>query len=90
MDDDCIAFGIDPDQFAARRGPDACGVLEENLEIVTAFLTVQTQLTEQGFRYEGVAAGLALSGITATPALFAGLRVMERAACAALEERRGG
>lgn len=90
VDEDCQAFGIDPDVFSARSGPQACGVLEENLPTVQAFLAVQTQLTSQGFRYEGVAAGLALAGIEASPELFAGLRVMERAACEAIAERRGG
>jgi hypothetical protein len=82
------------------RGDDADGVWAENWAIVQAFLTVTTQwrvaaiggglvpgrLIVMGFDYAGVCAGLHAAGIAATPELWRGLRIMEEAAAAALNE----
>lgn len=88
VEEDCIAFGIDPDAFAAGDEP-RFALLEESVPVVSAFLTVQSQLTESGFDYAGVRAGLAMARIRVTPELFEGLRVMEAAALAAWRERHG-
>jgi hypothetical protein len=61
-------------------------VLAENWDAVLAWLTVQTQFSRTGFRYEGLEAGLRMAGVECTPGLFAQLQTMEVAALEALGE----
>lgn len=87
MEEDCAAFGISLDAFGGPAEPFA--LLLENVEIVNAFLTVQSQMTQRGLRYEGVRAGLAMARIRCTAELFAGLQIMEAAVVEAWAERDG-
>lgn len=75
----------------ADQGEEPFPVWLVNQAVVEAFLAVCTQWRAiargmdgqvywQGLDYAGVAAGLAGAGITQTPELWAGLRVMEAAA----------
>lgn len=86
LDEDLAAFGIEPASVPDAPEPEACGLLPENVDTVSAFLAVQTQMTRSGFRYADVRAGLRLAGVRCTPELFAGLRTMEAAAVEALAE----
>jgi hypothetical protein len=81
-------------ELSAAAGEDA-EVWEENAAIVEAFLAASTQwrvagtfggLVFLGLDYAGARAGIEAAGIEITPELWAGLRVMEQAACAALNE----
>lgn len=83
---DCEALGLPPPESTE---PPLFPLLPENLDTVTAWLTIETQMTPHGLRYEGVRAGLRLAHVRCTPALFQGLRVMEAAAIEAWSERRG-
>lgn len=77
------------------RPEEYAGVWPENWPIVKAFFAVATQwrvaggmgLVVLGLDYAGVRAGLDAAGIAVTPDLWAGLRIMEAEACAALNER---
>jgi hypothetical protein len=75
------------------------GIWPDNVATVEAFLAVETQwrwttvggggfaparMLAIGLDYAGVLAGLLASGITHTPALFAGIRLMEAEAREAL------
>ena len=87
---------------AAMRAPrdEGDGVWPENWDIVMAFLAVSSQwrtasvgggmspasLVFVGLDYGAVRAGLEAEQIAITPALWRGLRVMENAATAALNE----
>jgi hypothetical protein len=76
------------------------GLWPENAETVRAFLAVTSQfrvvvigggfepsrLLTMGFDYAGVRAGLDAEGIAVTPDLWRGLKIMEDAAAAALNE----
>lgn len=79
---------------------DVCEVWLQHWDIVQAFIAVDTQwravvggggfapsrMVFIGLDYAGVRAGLDAEGIEVTPDLWRGLRVMEAAACAALNE----
>ncbi|MEJ1497540.1 MAG: hypothetical protein RPU13_13845 [Candidatus Sedimenticola sp. (ex Thyasira tokunagai)] len=88
MDEDLAAWqapeGI---REQAAAVDDVFPVLETNLNIVNAWMAVQTQFTRAGFRYEGMEAGLRMAAIESPPELFAGLQVMEAAAIKALNEQ---
>lgn len=82
---------------------DGDGVWPENVEAVTAFYAVTSQwrvvsmsggfapgrLVTIGLDYAGVRAGLDAEQIAVTPDLWRDLRIMEDAACAALNEGNG-
>lgn len=61
----------------AQARTDEFHVLEENWSAVMAWMTVQTQMTRTGFRYEGMEAGLRMANIELTPEIFSKLQVME-------------
>ena len=81
---------------------DGDGVWSENLDTVMAFLAVASQWRVVsigggmapsqpvflGLDYVAVRTGLDAEGVTVTPELWRGLRVMEEAAAAALNERK--
>lgn len=72
---------------SAKAKPDNFYVLEENWPAVLAWLTVQTQMTRTGFRYEGMEAGLRMANIELTPEIFSKLQVMEGAVLEVLNNR---
>jgi len=87
-------------RLALGRG-DGAGVWPQNAAIVTAFLLVASQwrtglrITDAGVRtvfigldYAAARAGLDALGVAVTPALFAGVMVMEMAAAKALNGER--
>lgn len=94
---DAQRFGMDAATVQAITARDLDeGVWPENVATVTAFLAVDTQwrviggfgpAVVMGFDYAGVRAGLAMARIRLTPALWADLQLMERAARAALNEK---
>jgi len=89
---------MEPDADAVEA--DEFGVWPEHWDIVAAFLSVATQwkvvslgggfepsrIRVIGFDYAAVRAGLDAEAFQVTPDLWRGLRVMESAACAALNE----
>jgi hypothetical protein len=86
--------------LALGGGRSDAGVWADNVAIVEAFLGVTTQwramplgggfvaarIVYLGLDYAAATAGLAAAGITVTPELWAGVRIMEAAACARLNE----
>ncbi|TVO70909.1 hypothetical protein FHP88_15760 [Sedimenticola selenatireducens] len=83
MDADLAAMNA-PDEIRQKVqvSSDDFYVLEENWTAVMAWLTVQTQMTRTGFRYEGMEAGLRMATIESTPEIFSKLQVMEGAVLA--------
>jgi hypothetical protein len=79
------------------------GVWPENVGVVEAFLSISSQwrtasiggglspsrLVYLGLDYAGARAGIEAAGIAITPELWAGVRVMEDAACDALNGVEG-
>lgn len=81
---DLAAFGL---QAPAGLGPHEVEIWPENLETVEVFFACQTQWETspmfgqaQGLRYAAVAAAIDLMGISDRSGVFAGIRLMERAA----------
>lgn len=85
------------ERAAENRG--GIGVWPENWPVIVAFVAVSTQwrtvwlggleggtLMRTGLDYAGVRAALGMLGLKATPELFGGLQVMERAALEAWSE----
>ena len=78
--EDLDMFGAPPEvveAWTASNKPEIFEVFPENKLAVEAFLCVQTQMRREGFRYEGVEAGLRMAGIDLDPDLFDSLRLME-------------
>lgn len=98
---DAEAFGLPSDLVATLHANDTdFDVWPTNMPIVQAFLTVQSQWRAvtlgmsggvywQGLDYAGVRVGLEEAEIKLTPAQWAGLRLMERSAAAAMNGVRG-
>ncbi len=89
----------DLDALAARREEPHEGVWRQNVPAVLAFLAVASQwrvvaggmggIAVIGLDYTGVRCGLAAAGIRVTPAIWAGLQVMEAEAVRAMNGRAG-
>lgn len=88
-----------PLEKRAAEGRDGIGVWPENWPVIVAFVAVATQwrvvwlggleggtLMRTGLDYAGVRAALDMLGLKATPDLFGGLQVMEKAALEAWSE----
>lgn len=97
---DAQAWGLPADLVASLDRKEAgFPVWPENMGIVDAFMAVTSQfrpislaqagLHWLGMNYAGVKAGLDMAGIVLTPAEWAGLQIMERAATSALNGYRG-
>jgi len=86
---DLAAFGL---QAPAGLGPQEVEIWPENLETVEAFFACQTQWlfdfegNRQGIRYEALHAALSMMGAPDVAEIFAGVRIMERAALAAFDK----
>lgn len=99
---DAESFGLAPEAIArlAARPDAGGGVWPDNVQIVRAFLAVETQwrtavaggmessrILFVGLDYTAVRAGLDAVGIEITPDLWSGLQVMEGDARAAMNGR---
>jgi hypothetical protein len=94
LDDEAAFWGISPELL--RREPTGRGVWPQNVAAVRAFLAVCNQWRTIsaglagprviGLDYGAARDGLALSGIEASPDLWAEVQVIEGAAMAAMRE----
>ncbi|WP_316978051.1 DUF1799 domain-containing protein [Shumkonia mesophila] len=97
--EDLSAFGAPPEirERCEANDPseEIIGVLPEGMDAAMLFMALATQWTfagmdgqPTGLVYASIEPTARMGGIALTPAVFAGLRIMEAAAIAAWRERR--